>query len=443
MRKWIKRALAVVLCLLASWLLIGWLDLLPRISDVQRAALERMRAPARDAAGERNAFELFWLLPYQVPASERADVLARDFALLDAMSSTESERPALVSAGYPRHIPANAKSLPCGRQPGCLASVRADPEAVRGRLIAAAPMLTALRELDEYDHLRLPFRPALASPLPEFQHTAPLQLSEVALAFVDGQPDAALGGLCRDIAAWRALKGRSDSMIFEMINLGWLQGGAQLYADLRAELPTDYPLPDSCDAAFGPPVMAQRQSCDVYRSEFVLGERVLRESTLFGQDEPSTLQRVGERLLLNREATSALSAHHFSTVCDALQRPASDWPTSAPEASAAYREGCGWTGLLFNPMGCMLRSIAMPTYSDYGLRDRDGEGMLRLLQLADWLARQPDRERAFDQRPEAHRQFEQPVSFENGELAIILLRPRGKETHWRIPLPASRLSAAD
>lgn len=439
MLTWLKRVSLALVTLLLAWVVVGWSGVLPRPSAEQRAALDTMRAPPQDAVGDRNAFEVFWLLPRAIPEHERAQVLAADIAALDAMHPTGSEAPGLASAAFPRHLAKGAPKAPCARDPGCLQAVRADPERAREVVSDAAPLLAQLRRLGEFDHLRTPYRQSWAAPLPEFQLSGPLQLTEAALAFVDGDPDVALGGLCRDVAAWRRLKGRSDSLIFEMIALAWLAGGAQLYADMRAELPLAHPLPPSCAQAFGPPLPAQRQSCDVYRAEFTLGERVLSEG-MSGDPDPGLADRlIGQRSpLFNPEASAALSALHYSRICAALQQPAEQWPT--PARGDGLR--CGVIDKAFNWLGCGLVGMATASYSDYGLRDRDGEGMLHLLQLADWLSRQEDPAAAFAERPEQHRKFEQPVHFEDGELSIELLRPLGKPPRWGIALPGSRVPAA-
>jgi hypothetical protein len=67
-----------------------------------------------------------------------------------------------------------------------------------------------------------------------------------------------------------------------------------------------------------------------------------------------------------------------------------------------------------------------------------------LLQLADWLAGQADPAAAFEARPEALREFEQPVRFEDGALLFDLLQPRWNQPGTlRVALPASRLPAED
>jgi hypothetical protein len=440
MRNWLKRTALALLVLGLAWVVIAWSGVLPMPSSEQRAALTLMRAPSQDAVGERNAFELFWLLPYAIPDAERERVLAEDIAALEAMHPTDGATLQLASSAFPRHVAKDAPKAPCNREPGCLQHVRADPDQARAVLVAHAPLLAQLRRLGDYDHLQTPYRPSFASPLPELGLSGPLQLTEAALAFVDGQPDAAIDGLCRDLAAWRKLKGRSDSLIFEMVSLAWLQGGAQLFADMRAELPRDHPLPTTCAAAFGPPLPAQRQSCDVYRAEFSLTDRVMADTHFIASDPGLGGFSLGGRLLpFNPEATAALMAPTYSRICAALHQPAAQWPSSNP----ADNKACGWVGMAFNQLGCRLFAIATPAYSDYGLRERDGEGMLHLLQLAEWLAQQEDPGSAFEQRPGQHRQFEQPVQFDAGELSIELLRPRGEVTRWRIALPGSRNAVLD
>lgn len=439
MKRWLLRGLAAIFGLVVLWLAVVWSALLPRIDAEQAAALAQMRAPMQQAQGQRNAHELFWLLRYEVPAAQQAAVVAEDAAALDAWRPGDGALPDSVAAGrYPPREAADAPDVP-GCDSDCLAKVREDPDAWRQALAARQSRLAELRRLGEYDHSRSLHRPTLQSPIPAFNDTGNLQIAEAALAYADGDADAALEGLCGSLADWRRLKGRHDSLIAEMITLAWLRRGGKLYADIRAELPAGHPLPTRCAEAFGPPTPSQRASCDVWRHEFALFENALRPEMLGDDTEAyfgNALERLSLRWLLNREATLALVAPEFRQICTLAQQPVADWP-------AVQVPGCRLSQRLFNPLGCWLTDIAAPDYRSYLRRDRDGEGMLHLLQLADWLATQADPPAAFTARPEAFRQFEQPVAFVDGELSLTLLEPRrGQDSHWRIALPGSRVGPA-
>ncbi len=247
MKLWIKRAGTALLGLVVVWLGLMWSHWLPRPSAEQASALAQMRAPMAQAKGERNAFGLFWQLDYDIPEAERAQVLAEDVAALDGWRPGQ-DLEALASRArgrYPSRVAKDAPPLPpC--EADCLAQVRADPEPWRAALAARQSRLAELGQLAHYDHLRTPFKMSLYSPIPAFQGTGDLQIAAAALAFADGQTEAALSGLCRDLGQWRRLKGRSDLLLSEMISLAWLRNGGRLYADMRAELAADQPLPAAC-----------------------------------------------------------------------------------------------------------------------------------------------------------------------------------------------------
>ena len=437
----IKLGAAVIGLLLSCWALLAWSEWLPRITESQRQALAQMREGNQQAVGQRNAWQLFWLLPYQIPEAERAAVLAQDIAALDAIDIAPPpvDLQSVAEGRYPRRW---AKDAPrhrfCSSEGDCLAEVRADPEAAAAELASAQGELDALNRLADYDHLQIPHRPSLASPIPPFARAVSLPLLEAALRFEQGDPTAALTGLCRNAAAWRGLKGRADNLIFEMLNVSQLMRNAQLYAQLRAELPADFALPAVCAQAFAAPRPEERQACDVYRFEFRLNESLMQPGVLEamegGEEWSRSIRGWGAELLINQEATLAISAENFASLCAAIPRPIKQ----SPELRRPADQGCGFVGRLFNPVGCILSAIGTPAYTDYWYRDRDWEGSLRLLQLADWMAEQPDPAAAFAYRPAALDSFEQPLSFADGELAIKLLKPRSKPL-WAVALPGSRV----
>jgi hypothetical protein len=432
----IGAALAVVMLL---WLTVAWSGWLPRPSAEQRAALAQLQAPLDHAVGERNAYGFFWLFHHDVDEARQAELIAADAAVV-ATWTHHSMASELPSRALPRRVPADLAPLKgCGNTGHCLADVRADVDAMRAGLAARQSLLDHLAHLGHFDHLRGELPATLATPLPPFQDSGRLQIIRAALRHADGDPDAALVGLCDDLSVWRALKGRSDSLLFEMLSLAWLRQGAQLYADIRAELPPSHPLPASCARAFGSPDALPRQSCDVYRGEFAMFASAVSQFAVSGGsgDDPDTL--LPENFLLNRDATLATLARPMAAVCTLIDRPLADWPEPALPAVR-----CRIDEWMFNPAGCALATGASPNYTDYLRRERDAEGQLRLLALADWLALQPEPQAAFDARPAEHRAFEQAVSFDAGVLSIDLLdTQRGRPTQWSIALPGSRVADAE
>ena len=425
-------------------LFFGWTGLImsglmPRLTPQQHEALALMRAPNEHARGERNAFELLWLLPRDIPEAERAKVFAADMAAIDALPPMAGGDLDLASARYPRHVEADER-MPegCSRKPGCLAAVRANPEAFRSALALRAPMLAELDRLGDYDHLRTPHRPSLAPQFPEYQQTGPLQLARAALRHVDGDTDAALTGLCRDLRAWRQLKGRSDSLVFEMIALAWLRGGVQLVADIRAELPAGQPLPAECAAALAPLMEAERQSCDVYRAEFAGMDASLDPGTMFASGPEPGLgdhaKAFAARFVYSGEHTRALLATTLAKACAASR-------STAVATAAESEPRCDRTARVFNPLGCILADISLPDYGRYPRREQDVDALLHTVALADWLATQPDIGAAFATRPESYRAL--PVTLEADARSLVLRRREQREDEapeFTLPLPGSRIA---
>jgi hypothetical protein len=417
------------------WLVLAWTGWLPRPSAEQRAALALLKAPREHAIGEHNAFGFFWLLQHDIDEAEYAAQIARDAAVVATWDLGRPNAP-LPRDALPRRVPVDLAPLQgCGRDSRCLADVRANTDAVRAGLAARQPLFERLDTLGRFDHYRSEFPPTLSGPIPPLQDSGRLQILRAALRYVDGETDAALAGLCAHMSAWRRMKGRSDSLIFEMVGLAWVRDGAQLFADIRAELPPTHPLPANCDTAFGTPESLPRQSCDIYRGEFAMVERGIAQMVSGGVREPDDDMPKNHNILFNPGATAAAAARPFADLCNLIGRPVADWPSPA---TLAVR--CGADEWMFNPTGCVLNGVHFTAlYTAYVLRDRDAEGQLRALALADWLAMQPDPQSAFDGRPTEHRGFEQVVTYSDRELSIELLdRPGGRPSHWRIPLPGSR-----
>ena len=427
-------------------LLFGWTGLIvsglmPRLTTEQRDALAMMRAPNEHAHGERNAFELLWLLPRDIPEADRAQVFTADMAAIDALHPTLSSDLDLASAHFPRHVEADER-MPegCSSKPGCLAAVRANPETFRSALALRAPMLAGLDQLGDYDHLRTPHRPSLAPQFPEYQQTGPLQLARAALRHMDGDTDAALTGLCRDLRVWRQLKGRSNSLVFEMNVLAWLRGGVRLVADIQAELPSAQSLPAGCAAALAPLVEAEHQSCDVYRAEFAGIDAAMDPCTMFASGPEPGLgdhaKAFAARFVYSGEHTRALLATELAKACAALRSP-------AVAIAVETETRCDRTARVFNPLGCILVDVSLPNHGHYWQREQDVDALLQTHALADWLATRPDIAAAFAARPQLYRTL--PVTLAADARSLVLRRLEQRETEdpeFTLPLPGSRIAPA-
>jgi len=412
--------------LLVAWIVVAASGVLPQPTRAQVEALALLRAPPERAVGANNAFGWFWLLPYDIPAAEQDDVLKTDVA---AFTRTAGGAPRISSAEgrYARSWPKEALAgLVCGRPAGCLDAVRADPAAVRTALAAMAPLRERLQGLAEFDHLATPFTPTYDLPLPEFSAVGTLQLTSAALRFVDGDAEGALTQLCTDLSLWRRLKGRSDSLVFEMVDLAWLDGGIRLPQDMRAALPTAHPLPPACATTFAPLQPGERHSCDVYRQEFAMVASALTSDDVW--PDRSWIERQAAPLLFNRDATLALVATQYAAAC---------------RGDAAVDTRCRLSEQIFNPIGCALASLGGPDWPVYRQREEDTAAALALLPYIDWLARQADPAAAFASG-EARPALPQRVDFADNAVVLSLAAPRsGEAATWLLPLPGSRTTTSD
>ena len=135
---------------------------------------------------------------------------------------------------------------------------------------------------------------------------------------------------------------------------------------------------------------------------------------------------------------SARSAERFAALCAVLDTPSKQ----IRQAIRAGVHACGVAEKLFDPVGCILSDIASPAYTDYWKRDRDWEGSVRLVVLADALGQAADPSAAFAAAQSLRSGFEQEVRFADGRLGMRPLLVRSEpEGWWSIPLPGSAVDA--
>lgn len=433
--KWIGAGLLALAAL--AVLLFAW-SRLSGPSDTQREALALIENAA-PATGD-NAFDLLWLMPYDIPADERAAVVEADLARYRQQFAAGDESPPVADSRstaegrYPRV--SDDEPAYCGlRETACLAKVREQSTGYADRLARDAALLARARELAQNDHYRSRFPPGLQMPFPEF-HRVAVSLTGSALDFVEGRVDAALDAACTDVLTWRRLGAYGDSLIVVMIAAAMVEGNAALVADMLAELPLDHPLPAACATAFDPETIAP----DLCPS--MIGEARWAFSVMQDTDTGGPLQS----LLFDPARTRALAAPGYVYVCSGEFRrklredAALDLP---PVEASMWRLEC-----VGNFLGCALQRIATPAYADYPRRVQDMQAMLgvvdtlwRLRSEADGPALQiADVEAALAARPATSRPIR--LDAEHGELQIKLRGSREADS-WRAPLPASRWAAGE
>lgn len=415
-------------------------------TPAQREALALM-AEFEEPAG-RNAFAALWTLPYDVPEEEQAAVVAedtaywREIAPYEEWSDDSDEQDFWFTharGSYPdlRFSEADNALLCKGREEECLQRVRDDLEAYVELNERNSRLFERVAALSEYDYYRTGLPYPLVAPHLSFQYGNALSTRHT-VWFVQGEWDAALDGLCRDLSTWRRLGVYSDSLLVRMIGIAFSSdGNARLLATMIAELPRDYPLPSSCELALAPPGAEELSTCAVMRGEFRLAASAYREldSQVRGEN---WFERLSAPLAFDLDMTLAELAAAYAPSCreEARERVAVDEPV---------RDLHRWPGLwrlecFSNWAGCTLAEISTSVLSGYQLRSQDHGARLRLMGALLWL-----RDHAGDQRSLDERLAELPEKFvtptrrpevgEDGTALRIRQFFTQRGDFWEVPLP--------
>ena len=410
---------AGLLTLLVLFLLNVGVHRLLGPSDAQKQALAKLaEVNSRPAKGD-NAFALLWLMRYDVADTQIETIAADDVRRAQAMIAEGKDLNALIPVDRPL-LPE-----PSGNEPalcetgddGCLARVQANPEATRALLARFPRSLQRARTLEAKDSYRNELPLAIGTTIPEPGQAQRLRLSDLALAWQDGQRAEALAGTCRNIASWRRLRYGNNSLIVSMLGIAYMDSGIRLFGDMLSELPPDQALPADCKTAFAPIAVEDVSICAE-----MAGESLLSADTLsrVGGAEDSGSDSFGKRLLsdalmpllFDRQQTLAWSAEEISdNYCgdEAKQQALQDQLIDHSHASPP------WLECAANMVGCVLNDIAMPAFVDYPTRLLDSAAHLRLGATLIWL-----RESGTDPATIASRFAERPASLRSGERASDL-----------------------
>ncbi len=397
MKTWLRWIGGLVLLAMA-YLGIIRAGVLPRPTDEQRQALAKLDAP-RPKLGERDGFGVIWTSLYDVPLDQVEQVTAEDVAAWNARIGTLTPPSAgYVSVAKSRYAVLEHPSFPA-RDPhlchawtsGCLAMVRADPDAVQAALARVAVFSAHAARLATADHVSYPMTPTIDSPIPNVQGFIEVSLTPAALTAVRGDPAAALTALCRDATLWRRLRSHSDTLIVDMVGVALLSGAAQLAGDLLAELPPGADWPPECTGAFAALATEEFDQCNEILTEGRLS------IGLIDHLDPGNLSVAGmgsNRLMgmladlgLNRPHARHKVAGVFAAACSDAARAAhaarQPTPAIAPEDA-----DCGRFEMALDPTGCVLFMIAIPDFSGYSRRVIDLDGRYAALRTARWLRSQ-------------------------------------------------------
>ncbi|HIE5094906.1 hypothetical protein WG628_14840 [Stenotrophomonas maltophilia] len=426
-----------------GWTLAGLLVLAivvwcaSRMWPVPESRLQaQQRLEARLPAAGRNGYPLLWTLAFDdLDAREREQALADDVRRWETAPGSNSIPRTLLATRHPELRSRAAAS--CG--PGaldCLAQVRADPQRFADAHAGHQQLHARLEQLAEADHFVSPFLPkgeGILVPLPDYGLMVDAT-SARALAYVQGDVDAALRGSCRDLQLGRRLLPGGSYLVESIIGASLVQANAQLLADVLVELPPDHPLPPECERAMQPMRAEEQSLCRAMQGEYAMSRAAIEGSA----------REFGGMLVLDRGSTLARVAGNLGWTCGAVAMAAleADRPLPVP-APPQHDFGC-----LSNVMGCVLTDIAGPVYPGYSSRAQDAAAMLRLLGAQRWLRQQPEDPMDALQRLPA--QFRSPVraprlSADGRHLQVPRRSPaRGRdESPWlSVPLQAGAGAAA-
>lgn len=380
----------IAIVLLASWL---W-----PLSKVQKNALAALQSTAQDMPG-RNAYTalvtlgLEGLTPEQrqarvdafIPRYSRWQKTSLSLAVNGKKSddTTAGDAPKLLMEDE-QEIKFDQRLCSFNEAAGCLDKARGQPEAIASALAAQENLLHRISQLSSYGHSREPeaTMPGISSPIAPVRLLA-TPLAAHARAYLQGNIQGAMEGLCRDAATGRMLMTHTDLLIYNVIGGAMLAANAKELASILSELPNDVPLPEACTAAFAPPTPFELSTCTAMRGEFKM------QAALF-HSQKEEFQKAGLRsIFLNEEKTSARNAEVMGWACLPANLEAIAEDRKSVPDSAAYprleRLEC-----VTNYLGCVLSMIAAPTYGEYVVRLQDVGAQLRLLQAVLWLREHAD-----------------------------------------------------
>ncbi|NOT90035.1 MAG: hypothetical protein HOP03_17920 [Lysobacter sp.] len=451
LRTWSKRVvlglLGVVFLVAAAWATSRLLG----PTDAQETALETMREPL--PALERNAFAALWLMPYDVPASEREAAFADDRRRIEAMqrepmqpgpevhpnrSADANDAAGLAAGRYPAAIAEEEFERFCKSSEDCLKRVDADLDGYAALIERNAALLDRVEALEEYDGLHQAFGLRFDSPMPAYQYGT-LVRTRHAVWYRQGRTMDALDRTCRAITTWRRLAANSDTLVSRLIGVSYAGDAyARQFAQMLVDMPRDAALPASCAQAFALPAGQETSICRAMRGEFTFmysSIAIAREDrTLFS----SRMSKLLSPLLFSEEMTAASLAEPLAFYCraDTLRAMADDVPITSPEAPQGYaRLEC-----LSNMYGCVLGGIASPDFDDYAAQAMDANARLRLIAALLRMRADTADTRPFPERLKAAAGDtglgNRRVDIGPDGRSLQLQNHRSGQAHWDIPLPA-------
>lgn len=394
--KWVRPWLLGLLLFLGLAVLVTALLRWFAVDDAARADVAMLMAPPSALPGD-NGFARLLLIDHEVAPEQLDAVLADEVARFEALERLNAEARLamarkspgtgteaglayrfLEDSGIPERAPLDLGKQGCALvADGCLDAVRADPEAVRALLELAGERTAQASRALASGHLRSPFPPSIAAPLPPFQKLR-LPLTAAALEAVDGRVPEAMSRTCTILADARRHGAASPDLISQMVMTSLANGAAGLLLDLRRGWP-DTALPGDCLPALAPVRGEDYLVCEAMRGEFRMVSRV-------GHDLDASLSnKWNPRDLFLRHAAfdadtqDAWMAPRFADTCrdDYRQQVLAGTVPASRGRELGMSDPTCWGAVI----SCILSGISMTDSGQYQRRLLDNAARLRL-QLA-------------------------------------------------------------
>lgn len=288
----------------------------------------------------------------------------------------------------------------------CLNHVHSNLPEYRRAVNEHAKLLANTDALSQYDNLDVVIDDYIRDSLPPF---VPIVRQRVAAAvdWAEGQHQAAIGRVCRNLQTGRTLMGSQNGLIGVMIGNAVVSRNTDLLADMLAQRP-DFAgkLPESCTAALAAFPHGEPNICQAMKQEFgwqrSLSHNLAREIAADSLPDGSRWQQnlaesAIDKLLYSPEHTAVLSVAPMAYACSpaAIEAVAQDSKPIMPSpppleglADYAATPAC-WKNLI----GCILHSTAMPDYTRHAERLQDTAMQQRAFQAALSLYRLPAEQR--------------------------------------------------
>ena len=434
MCKWLGASVA---CLLLLGSLLYTVSRLMPVPGDEADALTRL-SMSQPLPG-KNGSAAMWLLPYDVPEERAERLLAPEVTRFAATPIKVGEDASMFTLAFdslPRldgDLPDRGKECRL-QEAGCLEKVRASLPEYQRHLEARKKISLRVAALDEYDYFRNPFASRLDTPFPSYQWLT-RDLTVHAYAFIRGDVDLALEGVCRDASIARKLVASGDNLIGSMIGVVLMKGASLLFVEMLVELPADHPVPPRCLQVFRADGAMSSSICPTMLGEgrySMEGLRSLYQAQAKQGWHPSTW-------FIDIEKTLARNAPRATWFCDSqanLQIVADTPLQDARSSPSSISLQC-----VANAMGCFTTDMFASGYAAYAWRLQDAEMRQKMVETWLWLRTNRD-----DRRPLAVRLASRPDALkspareihigEDGKALVAAMyetRPDGDI--WRLPIP--------